>query len=1555
MKRKKLVVWAVVVAMAVSLIGSMLVTANAKTAGVQKSEQSATLSGERDKAQNGTELTQKEKASVLKKMEAKGTANTANAGKTKSGQKSVTVYFTLSEDGEFVTGKDRNQTVLSRVPVTIDYFDLKEYGLQDFYRYEADAPEEGGQYTGDKVIEQPTLLHLYIKMLEKYYLDGKRLEVGGDALTIQGGATSMYMKQFWGHDENLMYYVDHQYPLMQAGWGATADYILLEDEMEIDVAMFSDWNFYTSGAFASFNPTAKTVKTGEQFQLTMNGSSTNGVSGGNTGEACPMEGEDIVYADMDDAKGAYTNAHWTKWKDKTDSNGKVTMSFDEPGTYLISSTPLYQTFKNEDNTPCVAPPAACIKVTGNGGEEDDSGTENLTVLSNLYFTDGTAESAQKYQMTPAFHADTGAYTVFVPDSQKTVALWSEKTPEAGAVSAASKIKAVYTDIDGAVQEKIKKAGESSGLSLAGLLQEGGRGAAVKVTASCGKSSQEYTVNIKRIPTLAAMSIEDAEGNALSVAPEFNGSRTDYTLKIPEELTKVNLTLKPRDETYTLSINGKAAESGKRTEVSIDSAPQTIEIVVAGKESSTTYKIKVEAKKRISCTFNNLVSNTIVQVLDSQQNDLFKGKAEGSSCTVEKLLEGESYTWRLSKKGYQGKSGTIEVGKTNLTIDGALIKAQENTGIDSSITSRWPNFRGNADNNGVTTYKAPTKAADAELLWAVKNGDGWSGAPSSPIFVGNDLVFSTNSELVKVDRVTGEVKQRSNMVSKSVFSLTPPTYADGMIFIALAGGKVQAFNAKTLKSLWVYQDPLKGQPNSPITYHNGYLYTGFWNSQEANADYVCLSATDENPGKETEAKTPTWTQAHKGGFYWAGAYASDNFVLVGAENGTSDEKQESGSLYSFDPETGVILDKIDNIRGDIRCTIVYDKDTNQYCFTSKGGMFYSIKTGANGKFDRGSLKSIELSSLKKDTGAGSSSEDTGGQSNSTPVVYNGRAYVGVSGTKNLGAYSGHSMAVIDLGSGKIAYQAETRGYPQTSGLLTTAYEKDGYNYIYFIENYTPGIVRVLKDKKGQTAPIFDPSNNGIIGENSEFADTLFTPRGEQAEYAICSPIVDEYGTIYFKNDSSYMMALGSRIDSLKITKMPDKTEYDAGEKFDPKGMVVTAYLANGLTRDVTDYVSYSTQPLTEQDLEIEISYKHVMYNDKAKKIDPPAAYISISSASEAERVKIRETTALIDEITGAEKKEEAVKKARAAYDALGAKLQKYVKNKEILVKAETEIAKGKLTAKPSLKVAATSYNTLKLTWSRIANAEGYEIYRSTSSSSRGTKIKTMKGNTTTSLSNGSLTTGTTYYYTVRPYILVDGSPVGDQYSAMVKGKTSLPSMRIKASAAGYSTIKLTWSAVSGASGYQIYRSTSSTKGFKLIKNLNRGSDSSYTNSSLYTGTKYYYKIRAYRGSAYSSYSSVAYATPKLSTPSKFKVKAGKRKASVSWKRVSGASGYVVYRSTKSKGRYKAVKTIKKSSTVKYTNSKLKKGKIYYYKTRAYRVVKGKKVYSSYTKAIKAKIR
>ena len=135
----------------------------------------------------------------------------------------------------------------------------------------------------------------------------------------------------------------------------------------------------------------------------------------------------------------------------------------------------------------------------------------------------------------------------------------------------------------------------------------------------------------------------------------------------------------------------------------------------------------------------------------------------------------------------------------------------------NIPSQWPNFRGDQNNNAVVNMKTPKNANEATLYWSTKKGSGYGGnAIGSPIIVDDYLVFCSGKSLYKMNKFTGEVmEQTGKMVGNSNFNIIPPTYAEGMIFVGLANGTIQAFNADTLESLWVYKDSLRGQPNSPI--------------------------------------------------------------------------------------------------------------------------------------------------------------------------------------------------------------------------------------------------------------------------------------------------------------------------------------------------------------------------------------------------------------------------------------------------------------------------------------------------------------------------------------------------------------------------------------------------------------------------------------------------------------------------------------------------------------------------------------------------------------------
>ena len=726
--------------------------------------------------------------------------------------------------------------------------------------------------------------------------------------------------------------------------------------------------------------------------------------------------------------------------------------------------------------------------------------------------------------------------------------------------------------------------------------------------------QDYFIHVNRTMTLDSLSAKDQ--NDVVVPLNQGGDTTkatftklvyDYTADVSEKTSELRLTLRPlssyrmdADMTVTVACGDwsrsitydKDHSPAVRQTVAVplkagSAAAETITVTVSHKETGSiagTYTIKVNKQAPIETTITTTPGDATVFLTSDVTGDRILPGDKG----IYTLDSGSSYTVVVTRYGYVGQKKTFTAGEANKTVQIKLEKAPDSTLKDIELPTDWPLFRKNDENNGVVDVRTPITAEDTVLVWANKLGEGYSGgAVGSPIIVGGYLYTYSGTTIMKVDKETGLILKTGTMVGGSSFAINTATYAEGMIFIGLSNGRVQAFNAETLESLWVYKDALGGQPNCPIAYADGYIYTGFWNSETKQANFACLSVTDEDATKTNEAKLPTWTYTHNG-FYWAGAYVNSDFVLVTTDDGDGSYTTGYGSILSLNPKTGKLIDSLQATNvGDLRSSVCYDEETEAYYFTSKGGDLYQVKVNADGTFTKGSLRRLHL-----DNGADSASAPP--MSTSTPVIANGRAYIGVSGDSQFKAYSGHNITVVDLSTFSIAYSVPTMGYPQTSGLLTTAYQNgDGYNYVYFFDNFTPGKLRVIRDKPGMTEVDHDYTTMETYSKDGEehtieTAYVLFTPNGAQAQYAICSPIVDEEGNIYFKNDSAQLMRLSSRITELEVTQQPDRTTYNKDDTFDAKGLKVTAHYANGATKDVSDYLKYTTDPLGLDDTEITIS-------------------------------------------------------------------------------------------------------------------------------------------------------------------------------------------------------------------------------------------------------------------------------------------------------------------------------------------------------------------------------
>lgn len=861
-----------------------------------------------------------------------------------------------------------------------------------------------------------------------------------------------------------------------------------------------------------------------------------------------------------------------------------------------------------------------------------------------------------------FASENHSYTLAVSDRSSSMyaqasLIDDSALAELGLTSADITLSAIYDRITQSPSQNGKRntVSISKASMLQSLLMSNALGNTLTIRASRTQGGvtyyQDYTITIRRVLSLETLGVSYA-GSAMKLTPDYAASVTQYAVTAPmgaRSITVQPVLRKTVNMPYGAGENGYEAEvvgaepdgnGGYLVELNGTMETETVTIRVKNTlspEAVTEILLNVQKVPPVAFTPELSPSDALLVLIDHSTGTRI-WPDENGTWSISKDF---TYDYYLTARGYVGKSGSLcaadnETGETVLTFsdgtaaavvtgeDGGLRaavpmtlqKAAENTTLDRTIEAEWADFRGtsytydsaagkltaggtNYTNNGVVSSPMPISAENSMLYWSTQLGEGYSGnAVGCPILVDGSLITYSSTTLYRVDAISGEVLAQGTMAGGSSFAINPPTYYEGMIFVGLSNGRIQAFDANTLESLWLYTDALGGQPNCPIVVYDGYLYTGFWQGETLDANFVCLSVTDEDPTNEREQKVPSWTYTQTGGFYWAGAYVCDDFLLIGTDDGQSGYVNNSvinktAELLMLDRETGKVLDRREGIYADQRSSISYDADTDAYYFTTKGGYFYRARVAQ----ENGAWKISELRELKLDNYA--SDADNPAMSTCTPVVYKHRAYIGISGVGQFKAYSGHNLTVIDLDKWKIAYQVRTQGYPQTSGLLTTAYEDTGYVYVYFFDNFTPGKLRVLRDRAGQTSAEFLTKETFVDGGKSVTYDTpytLFTPSGDEAQYAICSPIADEYGTIYFKNDSARLMAFGASIRSVNVEKMPDKLTYAEGETFDPAGMKVTVTYANGKVRDVTNYVRFSTDPLTQEDTEFTILFPYAKYHN-----------------------------------------------------------------------------------------------------------------------------------------------------------------------------------------------------------------------------------------------------------------------------------------------------------------------------------------------------------------------
>ena len=310
----------------------------------------------------------------------------------------VTAYFSLTNDDKYVIGNGNgggSGKVMAFQQVTVPYFDLGLYGLQSgYFRSETYGPQNPNDQMGGSALSAGTSataygkitdLHLMIYMLERHYCGltdeqcGKGylykhdlMGKGSTVLETEGGAGSVLVRHYWGHDMNFNYYQNYVYPLASAGWGATADQIILRDGEIFTLAMFTDWGFYTkSGAGFQHLGTdedkcAVSIEPGvsESFDLTLYRSYGYDQDKYDT-KHTPVPNAPVYYTLADSLKvGTVGTSDWMLCG-TTDANGKITVNLTALNltageTYLFATPGQKQ--GNGDDAVVACPGGILVKV-----------------------------------------------------------------------------------------------------------------------------------------------------------------------------------------------------------------------------------------------------------------------------------------------------------------------------------------------------------------------------------------------------------------------------------------------------------------------------------------------------------------------------------------------------------------------------------------------------------------------------------------------------------------------------------------------------------------------------------------------------------------------------------------------------------------------------------------------------------------------------------------------------------------------------------------------------------------------------------------------------------------------------------------------------------------------------------------------------------------------------------------------------------------------------------------------------------------------------------------
>ena len=256
--------------------------------------------------------------------------------------------------------------------------------------------------------------------------------------------------------------------------------------------------------------------------------------------------------------------------------------------------------------------------------------------------------------------------------------------------------------------------------------------------------------------------------------------------------------------------------------------------------------------------------------------------------------------------------------------------------------------------------------------------------------------------------------------------------------------------------------------------------------------------------------------------------------------------------------------------------------------------------------------------------------------------------------------------------------------------------------------------------------------------------------------------------------------------------------------------------------------------------------------------------------------------------------------------------------------------GSILLPAPMGLAASPYSSanIQLTWNPVPGASSYHVYRGdTSGGEDVTPIATGVGSPTYVDSDQSLVVGNTYFYEVTAVDSVGESGKSNEASAAPGLPLLAAPILVATPSSGQAA--LSWTTISGASGYNLYRASAGNAA-QFLAFVSTGTV--YTDTGLTNGVTYSYYVCAVRAVGQGNASNTVTVTPGSSAPSVpgglTATANGISSITLNWNAVVGASSYNIYRATAA-GMEGAVAFKTGVTGSSYNDSSVSAGTTYYY--------------------------